>query len=213
MSYRPLPSLTVAWGPRLETARQIAVRMRESVAWLDALDPALARLYPQFEMRAARVTDPGPVLSLSVDDLATLIDRRGRADPPPRPAPVSAAGYGFTLARVPQQGLPGAVEAAVTAGNMGSSNRFSLDAAPDMAIWRTEPLAGFIDAMIDVWDAEAVEVAWPRPLAAHDRWRLSLWRAWLRTGANPGEFLRAEDLPQVRETPHRDGRLLEWARE
>src|ERR1051325_1018684 len=88
-------SFDCGWRPRQEDSEAIARRVQRMAAALSAVDDELGQLWPQFEARAIRASDPGPVLDLSTVDLGRLIDRRGRFDPPQLPAPCGPTGYSF----------------------------------------------------------------------------------------------------------------------
>src|SRR6478736_5115887 len=74
-------------------AQAIAERTKEFVRRVSLVEPTLAEVRPILAARAFRPGDPGPVLEMTADQLAELIDRRARFDPPRRPAPVGPDGY------------------------------------------------------------------------------------------------------------------------
>jgi hypothetical protein len=84
---------TSGWGPRAETAEEIARQLQVLARELRRCEPDLSPLWLQFSSRATRPTDPGRLDEMDLDDLARLIDRRCRFDPPQLPAPVGPWGY------------------------------------------------------------------------------------------------------------------------
>lgn len=85
------------WTPRQEGARVMASRLRSLAAKFEAVEPILGRLWPQLKARPLRASDPGPLLAMADEELADLIDRRARFDPPAFPAPVGPGGYSLPL--------------------------------------------------------------------------------------------------------------------
>src|SRR5213083_2780074 len=81
------------WPSVRMDARAIAERVQEVVRRLSLVEPTCGELRPILATRAFRPEDPGPVLELATGQLAELIDRRARFDPPRRPAPVGPDGY------------------------------------------------------------------------------------------------------------------------
>lgn len=96
-------SFLLGWRARREDATCIARRLKCMTAGLAAIQPAWGLLHPQWVMRGPRPSDPDRVLELTIEDLARIIDRRGREDPPPAPEPVSSWGFGIVI----QGELPG----------------------------------------------------------------------------------------------------------
>ena len=85
------------WGARPEDAFAVAKRVQNMAAALADADPEFPVLWPQFAKRGYRPSQAAPVLDMSTEDLAGLLDRWGRLDPPPLPAPVSGGGYALAL--------------------------------------------------------------------------------------------------------------------
>src|SRR5262245_20414826 len=100
------------WPSRAESARSIAMRLQHMVGLLSEEEPAFGELWA-FGMGRG---DPGPVLSLEIEDLTTLIDRRKRLDPPPSPAPVGPGGYHLSIANNRRSPDPLFVRLSVGAG-------------------------------------------------------------------------------------------------
>src|SRR4051794_22262308 len=81
------------WAVRKQTAADVADRVQHLARRLGAIDPAYGRIRPSPGMRKFRLGDRGPILDMARAELADLIERRGRFDPPRYPAPVSPTGY------------------------------------------------------------------------------------------------------------------------
>jgi len=89
-----MPGFQCEWGPRAETAVQVAQRLQTLNSKLAEIEPAHRELWPVFSPRNIRPgIDPGPLLDMRVEELGEVIDRRARFDPPRPPAPVEDTGY------------------------------------------------------------------------------------------------------------------------
>ena len=151
-------NFTCGWSARAETALSIARRVQAMTRGLGEIDPRMRLLWPQFEARAIRPSDPGPVLDLSDESLADLIDRRARFDPPRFPAPVDPWGYMLALG-----GSPGRSEmldygALVEAGRRREApfyNVVNVHFDQDHPIWRDpERASTLLGGLVNVWEAE-----------------------------------------------------------
>ena len=145
------------WSVRREKAADIAGRIVRLAQRLGAIDPAHGRIRPDPGMRSLRPGDPAPVLDMKLADLADQIDRGGRFDPPPAPAPVSSGGFSL-LYRNDLKGLdPAFLSLSVRAGRYGpdAENRVGLQPDAKHEVWR-DPERGIdvLDAMMEAWDPE-----------------------------------------------------------
>jgi hypothetical protein len=176
------------WSLRAETAEQVAMRIHRFARRLAEIEPRCGDLWPLFAARRLRRDDPGPVLNLSLTELAGLIDRRCRLNPPPPPAPVDPEGFLVTLAGHPDQwsGLVPGLNIWAGASRPPSENHVKLAADLESPLWRDEALGLFVlHALIDVWDAE-----WAAAYASigwidEEGWALGRDRPWLAWTAKP----------------------------
>jgi hypothetical protein len=119
-------------------------------------------------------------------ELTELIERRGRFDPPRRPAPVSPTGYDV-LYRNDLKGLdPSFLSISVRAGGYGSGaeNRVRVWPERDHPLWReVERGVEVLDAMVECWDPE-----WAcayRFVPGQELPRVRPWLAWMAKPLQP----------------------------
>lgn len=177
------------WSARPESPYEIARRVQSMANGLERAEPTLGELWPAFEGRAPRPTDPGPVQAMSGEDLGRLIDRRGRFDPPRLPAPVGPDGYAFSLGS--SRGLEGFIRSHVFAGatRPESHNSADLELEVGCSLWR-DPARGVavLQALVAAWKPH-----WAWALAtiigpeedASAQMEVRPWLLWRRAGAPP----------------------------
>jgi hypothetical protein len=146
------------WSARQQTAADIADRVQHLARRLGAIDPAYGRIRPSPGMRKFRSGDRGPILDMTPAELAELIDRRGRFDPPRYPAPVSPTGY-RVLYRNDLMGLdPSHFSVSIRAGEYGPGwveNRVEVWPQTDHPLWLDpERALQLLDAMVEIWEPE-----------------------------------------------------------
>jgi hypothetical protein len=185
-------------------------------AALSAVDDELGQLWPQFEARAIRASDPGPVLDLSTVDLGRLIDRRGRFDPPQLPAPCGPTGYSFVLAgNVLPLKRGQTVGFRVHAGSVHANFENSVDLTlhDGSGIWR-DVRAGVkvLDAMVDAWGADWGLASGSVYDDVTDRMWIRPWLKWVREAQalQPVLLSRIEAPPNGKATAHGSGELVTW---
>jgi hypothetical protein len=124
---------------------------------LEKVEPALGELRLLFGPRAFRRSDPGPVLTLSAEDLARLIERRARFDPPQWPAPVGSDGYRVVMVngRIPRDPLYAAVGLRAGVYSDARENSLDMEVNPNGIAWRDDNALQHIFAEIAaIWDAK-----------------------------------------------------------
>lgn len=214
------------WPERPEDGRQVAERLHELSGRLLEI-PALAfDIWPAFDVRAPRVTDPGPVRSMTVEDLGRLMERRGRFDPPRLPAPVGPEGYdiafGGHASFPPTRAAELAVYIRIGRSRPRSLNHAYVEPRLDSAIWSDpETSLRLLDSMIEVFEAswatafgripsdpipgapgsicERPWMIWSTEPPPPASWELQNWQRAL-SGFGPATEVR----------PHRGGRLSVW---
>jgi hypothetical protein len=203
------------WRSRPEDAEGIASRVQRMASALLAVDAKLGRLWPQFEMRAIRATDPGPVLELSATDLGRLIDRRGRFDPPQLPAPCGPNGYSFGLVGnvrplVQWRRIDFGVRVGSINENFENTVRLSLYNRSE--IWcDVDAGVRVVDALTDSWDADWCSAA-GSVYDATDHRRVRHWLLWVRGEEGLRTFERRSPPPPggAEQAAHRRGVLSTW---
>lgn len=205
------------WAPRREGVLAVASRLQAMAARLESIEPGLGQLWPQFEMRGIRPADPGPLLALSEEDLARLIDRRGRADPPAPPAPVSAGGYQVSLA-----GLRGGRIGVGYGGNIWvESSLYSLEQPVrlsfdiDDPIWRSpETARRILFALVDAWSAHWAAATAFVGLGVRDDGESMAetrpWMAWAATGHQVPKHWVSDGGKPIDVRSEQGGRLRTW---
>lgn len=143
------------WPARPEDAFAVANRVQNMAAALADADPDFPVLWPQFAARGYRPSQAAPVLDMSTEDLARLLDRWGRLDPPPLPAPVSGGGYALALIAPPAD--PYQLRMMVSVGSTWqiTGNKIKTGLASDLPLWRDIERAVRIQgALVEAWCAE-----------------------------------------------------------
>jgi hypothetical protein len=146
------------WSQRPQSASDVAARVQELARRLGTIDPAYGRLRPSPGMRRFRPGDLGPIVEMETVELADLIDRRGRFDPPRCPAPVGPTGYSLLYRSDHMVRDPSLLTVAIRAGGYGAGwveNRVDVRPETEHPIWRNLELgAKVLDAMVEIWDPE-----------------------------------------------------------
>jgi hypothetical protein len=146
------------WSGRQQTADEIADAVQQLARRLGTVDPAYGRIRPDPGPRKFRPGDLDPVVDMPVAELAELIERGGRFDPPGYPAPVSPEGFDL-LYRNDLKGLdPSYISLSVRVGQYGPGrveNRVGLRPDAKHEVW-LDPGRGVevLDAMVETWSPE-----------------------------------------------------------
>jgi hypothetical protein len=144
------------WPGRPQAAADIAGQVMHLAQRLGTIDPAYRLLRPDPGMRKFRPGDLGPIVDMKPAELADLIDRHGRFDPPEPPAPVSQTGYNV-LFRNDLKGTDlASLWVTVRAGVFGAGsmeNRVGIRPHNGHELWRN-PERGLevLDAIVEVWN-------------------------------------------------------------
>lgn len=209
------------WPSRAESAGSIAARLQQMARLLAEAEPAYGELWP-FGVRASA---PGPVLTLDLQDLARLIERRARFDPPQMPKPASAEGYYLALVNNRRGPDPLYARLRVQAGIYRGAGRNSveLEVQPNGPGWQDGEFARrLFESAIGIWDARWATI-WHR--RADDervwQWPRLAWAAERLTAQavppyiSPYPFPFPFDKPPVLTTTHPQlgGVLEEWREE
>jgi hypothetical protein len=203
--------LKCGWEPRDEGPRELAARLRDLNLQMAEVEPEWRDLWPLLAARAIKPgRDPGPILDMATEDLASLIDRRARFDPPRYPAPVDPEGYRL-LTTVLRNGYdPLEVHVSLSAAYGGAhvnGNELILEPNNRSPIWNDPDRArrlflGMIFAMNPSWGCVVAS------LASGPGFRP--WMVWSAPGADiPQRYLQAEMLP-AEVQPHLGGELRVW---
>jgi len=199
------------WETRSEGPPEMARRLQMLNRQMMEIEPEWRDLWPLFAARAIKPgRDPGPILDLTPEDLAHLIDRRARYDPPPYPSPIDREGYSL-LTTVLRNGYDplGVTVRFSTAYEGARLNDNEVDLEPNVAspLWEDLDRAlqlflGGIEATSATW---ALNVAFMGPEIPYRQ--LMVWTA---EGAKaPSKFANGVTSPsEVR--PHLGGELRIW---
>lgn len=168
------------------------MRLRTTVQRLAPLDLLALELRPWTERRRIRPSDP-TVMDLSVADLGRLIDRKGRFDPPPLPAPVSREGYDLLLSSTqPDRDLDRIrFTFHVAQLDPGSENYVRLNLHGRNPIWADEARCRqLLRALVDVWAPEraAIRTAGIFDHDAPHAWLRRYWMYWSKPGLESASF-------------------------
>jgi hypothetical protein len=209
------------WPSRAEGAESVAVDLQRMAGLLADAEPAYGELWPLFGMKDLGPSDPGPILALSIDDLARLIDRRARFDPPQTPAPVGKDGYRalFSNNRRPRDPLYASVVAHVGIYSESFANAVELQINPNGPGWQKDALVRRIfEDGLALWRAEWGAV-WHRCAAdGLKQWPRLAWTAdrFASHSVPPYSFEHPFPFPfdsePVTRSTHPDlgGELEEW---
>ena len=181
------------WGPRAETAIQIAARVQGLVRLLGEIEPEWSEIWPILAARAIRPEEPH-VLQLSTDDLGMLIDRRARFDPPRWPAPVGPDGYqivfGANRIGIDPMKFEMSVHAGSTEAETYIGNGLLLSPHDDGPIWRDEARGrAVVEAIIDCFEPDWVN-AGATGGAPLGNTGPRAWLNWAAPGCVPPEHFR-----------------------
>jgi len=209
--------ISCGWGPRAESAVDVARRLQRMARDLRRVEPDLGSLWPAFSSRAIRPSDAGPVDQLPIEDLARLIDSRARFDPPHPPAPVGPSGYDLTLAELPTVDWRWRLDPHLIAGSVELESRNGCHFRPDVGFpaWNDRDkgralLCVLIAAWKPAWatanaslkkpnDDQDGRVTWPR----------RPWLIWVKSGETiPYEFMDIGE-PTIVRAEH-GGELRIW---
>jgi hypothetical protein len=176
------------WPFRPQTAEDIAIRVQELARRLGAIDPAFGQVRPDPGMRKFREGDLGAVIDMTPSELADLIERRGRFDPPKFPAAVSSQGYSMLYRNDRLDFTHLSIGVGAGSCELGANrNRISISPDRDHPLWRNlDHGIQVIDAMAEGWGAQwASAYAW----RGRDEGGVRPWLAWT------SEPLRLEPTP------------------
>jgi hypothetical protein len=186
--------LVCGWGARAQSAIEMAARAQKFAQRLGAVDAAYERLRPDPGLRTYRPGDRGPIVEIETTVLADLIDRRGRFDLPPYPAPVGPHGYHVLYRSDHAKRHPSALSVSISAGQYGdgrAENQVEVSPELDHEIWRHPDLAlQVFDAMADIWAPEwacayAFMGEYPVPGEQPSKPRTRPWLAWTAKPMQP----------------------------
>jgi hypothetical protein len=199
------------WSARPESAEQVASRIQLLTRRLSELEPTWGEIWPLFAARQSEFSRPH-VLQYALEELAALIDRRGRYDPPRWPAPVGETGYHLILT-VNRTGLdPFDVGVTVHAGDVRPQpcNALSID------LHRASPLVGdlrrgvaLVCAMVEAFEPMWVYAKLPGA-SADGPFVVRPWLTWAAIGGVLPDYVK----PLVEPVEAREmcgGRLQSWA--
>lgn len=164
-------------------------------------EPELSPLWLQFSSRATRPTDPGRVDDLALEDLARLIDRRCRFDPPQLPAPVGPWGYSLYLGGPPSLDPTRRLDVSIHAGatnNAWPGNGCVLSFLPDAPVWQSAARGlAILRAVVQAWEPDGAG-GYARPLPRDDEPHdpappVRPWLTWNRDGGDY-EFYKFRDV-------------------
>lgn len=215
------------WPSMPQSASEIAARIQDLTQRLGGLEPAYGKLRPDPGMRAFKPGDLGSVLDMTNDELAGLIERKGRFDPPQYPAPVSPAGYDVLYRNDLKGTDPLFLWMSVRAGvdEPGGDNRVGLRPEGSSDLWRTpERGIAVLDAMVEAWDPEWACAYALVDLPSEDdelRDRARPWLAWTARPLKarptppfgrpfPAPFPLEDAGPPAEVRPWHGGRLQIW---
>lgn len=180
------------WGPRAETAEEIAQRLQAMARDFRRDEPDLSPLWLQFSSRATRPTDLERVDELAIEDLSRLIDRRGRFDPPQLPAPVGPMGYSLLLGGPPSTDPARRLDISIRAGRTEDAwpgNGGVLNFLTDAPVWQdAERGLAILRAVVRAWEPDRAGAYARRPQRDDEPYDSSPpvrpWLTWKRHGAD-----------------------------
>jgi hypothetical protein len=208
------PDFYCEWGPRGACAWGLAERLQTLAATLHDLEPAYGDL--RLVLQSHPFNGP-PLLGTPTEDLATVIDRRARFDPPPLPAPVGLDGYsvGLVADRAAFDPLSISVRLHAGAARPESTNSARLDIHAQSPVWADQRRRlALLDTLLKVFDpqwayAGVAIPAEPIP-GVRQRYQVSVSLTWRRPDATLYEGLVPAGSEAV-VTPLRGGDLTSWS--
>lgn len=159
LAFKPLSeSFSYLWGwpGRAESAESIADRLVRMAKILAETDPAFGELR-MFANKGRPDSAPEVMSALTTDDLARLIDRWARFNPPQRPAPVSAGGYWvvFGNGRRPSDRLYVSLRTHAGDYSDAAENAVELQVNPNGPLWQDrEVVRRLFERGLSIWGAE-----------------------------------------------------------
>lgn len=204
------------WGARAATAADIAKSVQALCGVLAELQPDHRDIWPLFEMRAIKPgRDPGPIMEISPDDLARLIDRKARFDPPQLPAPVSSEGYSLVISSRNSLDHPRHIGLSVSAGVYGEGvhwNGVEVKHHIDNPIWQDRSAAlRVIEALVDAFAPDWVCAnAFVFAQVANDQGHREPWMAWSAPGHETPAYWTEHGGEPFEITAAFDGELRLW---
>lgn len=206
---------SAAWPASGESALRLAGKLQKLFGRLSAIEPFYGDVRLILALRAFRPSDPGPILEMTTEDLASLIDRRTRFDPPQYPAPVDQDGYSMALSPNLSGHDPRSLGANLHAGQYrpGVWDSIELQLHQDSPVWRDADLGlSVLDIVVGALDCPCAAAS--AFISEGERGRSRPWMTWIAAGADekalPIPFPFEEAPPSPRQAPHRDGVLRTW---
>ena len=207
------------WGSRAETVEAIARRVQAMARSLRDANPAFSPIRLQVSMWGGWGDGRDTVESMSIGDLAGLIDRKCRFDPPQLPAAVSPTGYYMFLPEFPVSDHR--LEISVSAGRTDCEfgrNECVLRMERDAPVWRN-PAQGLalVRMLVGVWEPD-VAGAWAgilpddgEPDDGRIRFVARPWITWRRAGADPAHYKLVDGPGPEAVSDEMGGELRVWA--
>lgn len=202
------------WAPRSEDASDLARQLQALEGRLETVDAAYGSFWPLLAARAIRPgRDPGPLREIPTEELARLLDRRARFDPPRLPAPVGPAGYRVVLGNNRTGYDPLNLNVRASACSLGflNANCIEVSAHESNHCWRDEAMTRqILDILISVFDPDW---AWAGAYVYDESVGISRERPWLYWRGPRADL--AMDAPRQLDGPvhvdaHGRGELLVW---
>jgi hypothetical protein len=204
--------LKCGWATRAEGPLEIARRLQALNASMAEVEPEWRDLWPLLAARAIKPgRDPGPILDMTSEALADLIDRRARFDPPRYPAPVDPEGYRMLTTVLRNAYDPLEVHVQVSASYEGAQingNEISLSPNNASSIWsdlaRVRQLfIALISSVNPVWGCAVASLGPDRGFRP--------WMTWTAPGAEvPARYVECGVQP-AETCPQLGGELLIWS--
>jgi hypothetical protein len=204
--------LKCGWATRAEGPPEIARRIQALNASMAEVEPEWRDLWPLLAARAIKPgRDPGPLLDMTSEALADLIDRRARFDPPRYPEPVDATGYRLltTVLRNGYDPLEVHVQISASYGESRlGENEVSLVPNSAGPIWKDagrvrQLLLALIASMSPTWACASAFL--------RQEGRYTPWMTWTAPDADvPALYAKPAEPPAEVQT-HLGGELRVWA--
>jgi hypothetical protein len=207
---------SAAWGPRAETPLELARRVKAMCGRLVETAPEHRDVWPLFAMRAIRPgVDPGPLLDIPDEDLAKLIDRKARFDPPQLPAPVGPEGYRMVLSANRAPPDPRSIGMSVSAGVYEegvNENRVEVTYHLANPVWQ-DPSAGarVVEIIAETFSPEWVCVsAFIQSREERGKGHRRPWIAWSAPASEVPPYWTEHGGPPSEVRPAFGGELRIW---